>query len=207
MSGIYAFFNWCYNTNKLILTIGKSKNKKERLKEYRVYNAGTIFHYFKKVPINQLRKEETKLKNFLKKNGHKLFLTAIEQFIVEDKIKTEELLTEYLGKPINKSYKNKSFNVSTLFGNEDIRNLTPMSDFTPGETAMPTTKRGLAEKYRPVYTIMIPNGKGLKELSKLEPKLIDKNSWDTWQCCERTCEYKFANGIGNFKNRKTGPFS
>jgi len=51
VSGIYAFFHIDINTGWLIITIGKCENKKERLKDYRVYNAGTIFHYFKEVPL------------------------------------------------------------------------------------------------------------------------------------------------------------
>jgi len=200
VSGIYAFFLIDINTGWLIITIGKCEDKEKRLKDYRVGNAGTIFHYFKEVPKNQLTREENKLKNFLKKNGLKLFEKAHEQFIVEDEIKTRELLNEYLGKEINKPFKNIDYNVATLDGETlDIRNLRPMSDFIPGELAMTTTKAGLGEKYRKVTTRFVPNGKGITELTKPEPKYIDEKAWDVWQAATK-------NALFEHKQKK-GPFS
>ena len=76
MSGIYAFFSFCINTGCLILTVGKCENRKRRLAEYRVGNAGIVFHFFKEVPINQLRKEEKKLIKLLQKNNMNFYLQA-----------------------------------------------------------------------------------------------------------------------------------
>ena len=199
MSGIYAFFNLCINTGNLILTVGKCENRERRLKEYKVYNAGTIFHFFKEVPINQLRKEEKKLIKLLKKNGYKLFKTSQEQFIVEDETKTEKLLSEYKDKMINKPFKNIDYNVATLDGeNLDIRDFRPKSDFMPGEIAMTIRKAGLGEEYRKVVTRFIPNGKSITELSKPEKKFIDEKSWDVWQAAVKNTEYKYK--------QKKGPF-
>ena len=161
MSGVYAFFSFCINTGYLILTVGNCQNRKRRLAEYRIGNAGIIFNFFKEVPINRLRKEEKKLIKLLQKNGYKLFKTSQEQFIVEDRIKTEKLLSEYKDKMINKPFKNIDYNVATLDGEVlDIRNLRPKSDFMPGEIAMTIRKAGLGEEYRKVFTRFIPNGKG-----------------------------------------------
>ncbi len=199
MSGIYAFFSFCINTGCLILTVGKCENRKRRLAEYRVGNAGIVFHFFKEVPINQLRKEEKKLIKLLQKKGYKLFKTSQEQFIVEDRTKTEKLLSEYKDKMINKPFKSIDYNVATLDGeNLDIRNLRPPSAFMPGETAMCLRKAGLGEEYRKVMTRFIPNGKGITELSKPEPKLIDEKSWDVWQAAVKNTEYKYK--------QKKGPF-
>ena len=41
----------------------------------------------------------------------KLFKTSQEQFIVEDRTKTEKLLSEYKDKMINKPFKNIDYNV------------------------------------------------------------------------------------------------
>ena len=199
MSGIYAFFSFCINTGYLILTVGKCEDRKRRLAEYKVYNAGTIFHFFKEVPINQLRKQEKRLIKLLKKNGYKLFKTSQEQFIVEDKTKIEKLLYEYKDKMINKPFKNIDYNVSTLDGeNLDIRNLRPKSDFMPGEIAMTIRKAGLGEEYRKVVTRFIPNGKSITELSKPEKKFIDEKSWDVWQAATKNALYE--------SKRKKGPF-
>ena len=199
MSGIYAFFNLCINTGSLILTVGKCENRKRRLGEYKVYNAGTIFHYFKEVPKNQLLKEEKKLIKLLKKNGYKLFKTSQEQFVIEDKIKTEELLSTYMSLSINKPFKGIDYNVATLDGDvEDIRNLRPKSDFIPGEIAMTLRKAGLGEEYRKVFTRFIPNGKGITELTKPEKKSIDEKAWRVWQAATKNAEYKYK--------QKKGPF-
>ena len=151
------------------------------------------------MPINQLRKEEKKLIKLLQKKGYKLFKTSQEQFIVEDRTKTEKLLSEYKDKMINKPFKSIDYNVATLDGeNLDIRNLRPPSAFMPGETAMCLRKAGLGEEYRKVMTRFIPNGKGITELSKPEPKLIDEKSWDVWQAAVKNTEYKYK--------QKKGPF-
>mgnify|MGYP000102941403 CR=1 FL=1 len=62
-SGIYAFFTIDFDTGKLILTVGRCEDKEKRLAIYRITNAGINFHYFKKVPINQLIKVAPKLKS------------------------------------------------------------------------------------------------------------------------------------------------
>ena len=191
------------NTGCLILTVGKCENRKRRLAEYRVGNAGIVFHFFKEVPINQLRKEEKKLIKLLQKKGYKLFKTSQEQFIVEDRTKTEKLLSEYQDKIINKPFKKIDYNVATLDGeNLDIRNLRPPSAFMPGETAMCLRKAGLGEEYRKVMTRFIPNGKGITELSKPAPKLIDEKSWDVWQAAVKNTEYKYKQKKGPFKYDK-----
>ncbi len=199
MSGVYAFFSFCINTGYLILTVGNCQNRKRRLAEYRIGNAGIIFNFFKEVPINRLRKEEKKLIKLLQKNGYKLFKTSQEQFIVEDRIKTEKLLSEYKDKMINKPFKNIDYNVATLDGEVlDIRNLRPKSDFMPGEIAMTIRKAGLGEEYRKVFTRFIPNGKGITELSKPEKKYIDEKSWDVWQAATKNALYEYK--------QKKGPF-
>ena len=151
------------------------------------------------MPINRLRKEEKKLIKLLQKNGYKLFKTSQEQFIVEDRIKTEKLLSEYKDKMINKPFKNIDYNVATLDGEVlDIRNLRPKSDFMPGEIAMTIRKAGLGEEYRKVFTRFIPNGKGITELSKPEKKYIDEKSWDVWQAATKNALYEYK--------QKKGPF-
>jgi len=198
-SGIYAFFGFCINNGCFILTVGRCENKEKRLAGYRVTNAGIIFNFFKEVPLNQLRKEEKKLIKYFKKCGYKLFKNSLEQFIVKDKTKTEELLTEYMGLPVNKPFKNIDYNVATLDGeNLDIRNLRPKSDFIPGEIAMTITEAGLGEEYRKVMTRFIPNGKGITELSKPEKKYIDEKSWDVWQTATKNALYEYK--------QKKGPF-
>ena len=199
MSGIYAFFQFSFNTNLLILTVGKCDNKKKRIAGYRITDAGIEFHYFKEVPKNQLRKEEKRLIKFLKNNGLKLYKNAQEQFVIEDKIKTEELLSDYMSLSINKPFKDIDYNVSTLDGDvEDIRNHRPTSAFIPGEPAMTTTKAGLGEKYRKVKTRFIPNGKGITQLTKPELKFIDEKSWDVWQAARMDALYEYK--------QKKGPF-
>ena len=65
------------------------------------------------MPINP-KKRRKKLIKLLQKNAYKLFKTSHEQFIVEDRIKTEKLLSEYKDKMINKPFKNIDYNVLTL---------------------------------------------------------------------------------------------
>ena len=194
-SGIYAFFTIDFDTGKLILTVGKCEDKEKRLAVYRVTNAGINFHYFKKVPINQLRKEEKSLIKYFKKCGYKLFKNAQEQFLVDNESITRELLSEHMSLSINKDYKNIDYNVSTLDGEVfDIRNIRPMSDFIPGETAMTVTAAGLGEEYRKVTTRYIPNGKGITKLNKPEKKYIDERSWNVWQAATKNALHEEEKG-------------
>tara|TARA_A100001011_G_C13919321_1_gene678438 strand:- start:59 stop:658 length:600 start_codon:yes stop_codon:yes gene_type:complete len=194
-SGIYAFFFNDFDTGKLILTVGKCEDKEKRLASYRVTNAGINFHYFKKVPINQLRKEEKSLIKYFKKCGYKLFKNSQEQFLVDNESITRELLSERMSLSINKDYKNIDYNVSTLDGeNFDIRNTRPSCDFIPGEDAMTVTAAGLGEKYRKVMTRYVPNGKEIIKLDNPEKKVISEKGWDVWQAATKNALHKQRKG-------------
>jgi hypothetical protein len=195
MIGIYAFFHIDFDTGKLLLTVGKTIDDEDRVGRYKVTNANISFHYFKKVPSNQLKKAETKLIDILKVAGYKLWKNSREQFIVDDEKITRQFLSEQMECLDTVRNSKIDFNYATLDGEvKDLRNDRPKSDFIPGELAMTISKAGLKERYRKVKTRYVHNGTKLIQFDTLKSKLIDKKAWMIWQCAFKTATFKQEKG-------------
>ena len=197
VSGIYGFFQWDYDSGKLILNVGKCENKEERTGDYRGTNAQINFHYFKEVPVNQLSKAEGNIKTTLRKLGYKQWGNSTEQFIVDDEVVTRQFLSEHMSLSINKNYKDIDYEYNTLDGEtKDIRDNRKNCSFIPRLLAMITTKAGLNEKLRYVKTWFLPDGHKINELENIKSAAISKEGWDVWQCGYKTAKHE----------QKKGPF-
>ena len=205
LTGLYVFFSIDYETNQLILTMGKCKNQKKRLGAYKVANANIVFNFFKKYALNELVKAEAELKNIFKKAGYKKWKTSNEQFIVEDETKTREFLSTFMETlHTRKNIKDINYNVSTL-GNDttDIRDIRPPCTYLAGETAMVVTKAGKGEGYRkiPMKFITATSGK-IKELPKTISVHISTKLWPFVQCMRLQEKYN-RKTLKETYNRKT----
>ena len=205
LTGLYVFFSIDYETNQLILTMGKCKNQKKRLGAYKVANANIVFHYFKKYALNELVKAEAELKKIFKDAGYKKWKTSSEQFIVEDETKTREFLSTFMEiLHTRKNVKNINYNVATL-GNDttDIRDIRPPCTYLAGETAMVVTEAGEGEGYRRIRMKFISTTSGkIKELAKIISVPISSKVWPLVQCMRLQEKYN-RKTLKETYNRKT----
>ena len=193
-SGIYGFFQWDYDSDKLILNVGKCENKEERTAVYRGTNAQINFHYFKEVPVNQLSKAEGNIKTTLRKLGYKQWGNSTEQFIVDDESVTRQFLSEHMSLSVIKNYKNIDYEFGTLDEHtiggpkvlKDIRDDILNCAFIPRLLAMLTTAVGLDQSIRYVKTWFIPKGSKIIKTHNITSVPISKDAWDVWQCAYKT---------------------
>ena len=92
--------------------------------------------------------------------GHNL--TTDEAVELIESILTPEIL-ETMREIKRPKIKKINYEVGTLYGKEDIRDLRPTCDFLTGEDAQITTEAGAGERYRSVYMYM---DKYLKKLDR-----------------------------------------
>ena len=195
MIGIYGFFQIDFDSGTKIINVGKCEDKEKRTDDYRGTNAKINFHYFKEVPLNQLKKAEDNIKDELRKLGYKQWGNSREQFIVDDEVVTRQILSEYMSLSINNNYKHIDYEYNTLYGEtKDIRDNRKNCAFIPRLLAMITTKVGLNEKLRYVKTLFLPNGSGINKLDDIKSVPISKDGWDVWQCAIKTATFKQEKG-------------
>ena len=103
-------------------------------------------------------------------------LTMDESLEIIKSILTPDLL-ENMRTTKRTNVKNVDYNVNTVFGKEDVRNLRPKCDFLVGEDAMPTTKVGVGEEWRSVDVWMT---NGLKHLDAARERNISAKAWKIW---------------------------
>ena len=150
---------------------GKRKGKKTRLEEHLTSCRGMTLGPF----FPCLDKETTSLEKTMLDLMRERFESVddnTETFIIGDNLTTDEaikliesILTPEILETMREikrpKIKNIDYEVGTLYGTEDIRDLRPTCDFLTGEDAQITTEAGAGERYRSVNMYMDKNGNKL----------------------------------------------
>ena len=168
-SGLYGFPQLWFENGRhfIILTIGKAKNKKKRISDYRTTNAAIEFTYWQDVPVNYLTKREGQLKSQLAKI-YPTWKNSVEQFVIEESDEPIDLekyrtcLSEDINLPISKPSPQKMTDYlrGTLDGEVvDSRDFRPNCDIIPGEIAQlktPVNQRNTFRNYK-MYATLVGN--------------------------------------------------
>ena len=173
--GIYTFFykdleNVTYSK---LGRQGERKGKKTRLEEHLTSCRGmTLGPFFPCLDKETVSLEETMLD--LMREHFECVDDNTETFIIGHNLTTDEaveliesILTPEILETMREIKRPKikkiNYEVGTLYGKEDIRDLRPTCDFLTGEDAQITTEAGAGERYRSVYMYM---DKYLKKLDR-----------------------------------------
>ena len=178
-TGIYTYFFKDVNGN-LFMKVGKGKSIKKRLESHMTSCAALTMGPNWRTTRNSLHDSETKIKELLGKRYEKI---REETFLIHDSI---EEVTQYLSEEFNPNIifsskvkrNNVNYNVTTLFGVEDIREHRPTSYWNPSKTADVQDKVGTKETYKSVLTWM---DKHMKKLPYPIRVLCDMGSYKTWR--------------------------
>ena len=191
---LYGFFQLDMKSGIYFLTVGKTKDKKERVDRYKTTNANITFEYLKEVKPNFLTKAEGELLEHLKKY-YKLWKTSTEQFEIgttmEDVQKAERILLEVMDKVKTKSndVKEIDYEYGTLEGIKDIRDDRKPCAYIPGEVAMIVTRAGVfakgkrysKERSRFYLTKYQKKGRRLLKLQQEQRVPVSNYAWDIIQ--------------------------
>lgn len=191
---LYGFFQLDMKSGIYFLTVGKTKDKKERVDNYKTTNANITFEYLKEVKPNFLTKAEGELLEHLKKY-YKLWKTSTEQFeigtTIEDVQKAEKILLKVMDKVKTKSndVKDITYEYGTIDGVKDIRDFRKPCTFIPGQVAMIVTRAGVyargkkytTERSRTYLTKYQKKGRRLIELKQEQRVPISNYAWDIIQ--------------------------
>tara|TARA_A100001015_G_scaffold303746_1_gene393913 strand:- start:1335 stop:1994 length:660 start_codon:yes stop_codon:yes gene_type:complete len=194
----YAFYTVDHATGATILVTGKTKDMTRRMADYGTTNSNIKFQYIKEVPANELLNEEQKLQEYCKSKGLKYWGNSIEQFEVDNQELTDQYMLEYFGKEYEyNKHKNANYKISTLFGEEDIRDHRPNCWWNSRDKAMPITATGVNERVRKVKTLFklnktsrtieqipevsVPTGQNAWNIIQVERKNQNLRVWDMLQ--------------------------
>lgn len=187
--GVYTYF-FKSMKNITYCKLGKQgkrngKKKKTRMDEHLTSCAGLEEGPFFPCSKKELNTLERTMLNLMRENFESIRdetfilgdnLTLDESIELIESILTPEIL-ETMREIKRPKIKKINYDVGTIYGTEDIRDLRPKSDFLVGEDAMISTEAGVGEEYRKVWTYM---NKGMKKLTVPEHWHIDPKSWKTW---------------------------
>tara|TARA_Y100000296_G_scaffold70066_1_gene84410 strand:- start:76 stop:729 length:654 start_codon:yes stop_codon:yes gene_type:complete len=182
-SGVYAIFQYDMNYDRYFLTIGCTKNKKERLKSYRTTNAMLDFDFWSPVDKKNLVKAEDKLKKSLSKK-YKTWGNSVEQFEISEDINDLGLVEKFLIEETKMmfNFKRKSnvidYTTNTLYGLMDVRDARVKCDIFAGEIAMITTPAGVTEKPRRYYSQWWWEGKKMVRQHKKKKVFVSQKAWN-----------------------------
>ena len=185
MIGVYTFV-YKDMDNKVCCKVGKDGSKKQRrIDQHLTSCAGLSEGPFFPCSEKELNTLERTMLDLMRENFESI---RDETFILGDNLTLDEsvdvlksILTPDILETIRTTrrtnHKNIDYTVNTLFGQQDIRDLRPKSDFLIGEDAMIQTEAGVGEDYRKVWTWM---NKQMQKLETPEHWHIDDKSWKTW---------------------------
>ena len=206
---LYGFFQLDMKSGIYFLTVGKTKDKKERVDRYKTTNANITFEYLKEVKPNYLTKAEGDLLEHLKKH-YKLWKTSTEQFeigtTIEDVQKAEKILLEVMEKVKTKGvdHKKVDYNRGNLplngsdYGVVDIRDYRPPCDMIPGKVSMIMKKAGAYESPRTYLTKYILQGRKIVKLDTPKRFNISNEAWDVVRIVHANERDEEKNGKKNF---------
>tara|TARA_Y100000004_G_C8780642_1_gene354820 strand:- start:43 stop:672 length:630 start_codon:yes stop_codon:yes gene_type:complete len=185
MIGVYTFV-YKNMDNKVCCKVGKDGSKKQRrIDQHLTSCAGLSEGPFFPCSEKELNTLERTMLDLMRENFESI---RDETFILGDNLTLDEsidvlksILTPDILETIRTTrrtnHKNIDYTVNTLYGEQDIRDLRPKSDFLIGEDAMIQTEAGVGEDYRKVWTWM---NKQMQKLETPEHWHIDDKSWKTW---------------------------
>ena len=185
MIGVYTFV-YKDMENKVCCKVGKDGSKKHRrIDQHLTSCAGLSEGPFFPCSEKELNTLERTMLDLMRENFESI---RDETFILGDNLTLDEsvdvlksILTPDILETIRTTrrtnHKNIDYTINTLFGQQDIRDLRPKSDFLIGEDAMIQTEAGVGEDYRKVWTWM---NKQMQKLETPEHWHIDDKSWKTW---------------------------
>ena len=185
MIGVYTFV-YKDMDNKVCCKVGKDGSKKNRrIDQHLTSCAGLSEGPFFPCSEKELNTLERTMLDLMRENFESI---RDETFILGDNLTLDEsvdvlksILTPDILETIRTTrrtnHKNIDYTINTLFGQQDIRDLRPKSDFLIGEDAMIQTEAGVGETYRKVWTWM---NKQMQKLETPEHWHIDDKSWKTW---------------------------
>ena len=185
MIGVYTFV-YKDMDNKVCCKVGKDGSKKQRrIDQHLTSCAGLSEGPFFPCSEKELNTLERTMLDLMRENFESIRdetfilgdnLTLDESIDVLKSILTPDIL-ETMRTTRRTNTKNINYTVNTLYGEQDIRDLRPKSDFLIGEDAMIKTEAGGGETYRKVWTYM---NKSMKKLTVPEHWYIDPKSWAIW---------------------------
>jgi len=198
-TGIYTYFYKDID-DILYMKVGKGKSIKKRLDGHLTSCAGLTMGPNWRTTRNSLHDSETKIKELL---GKRYERKRDETFIIDDSI---EEVTQYLSEEFNPNIifnskgkrNNVNYNVTTLFGVEDIREHRPTSYWNPSKTADVQDKVGTKETYKSVLTWM---NKHMKKLPYPIRVLCDMGSYKIWRAGYYTGYTKAMNKVEEENNK------
>lgn len=171
--GVYTYF-FKNMKNITYCKLGKQgkrngKKKKTRMDEHLTSCAGLEEGPFFPCSKKELNTLERTMLDLMRENFESIRdetfilgynLTTDESIELIESILTPEIL-ETMREIKRPKIKNINYDVGTLYGTEDIRDLRPTCDFLTGEDAQIKTAAGAGERYRSVNMYMDKNGNKL----------------------------------------------